>query len=210
MADKGQPSEIPKATFRRGKVVDIDGSGVPSVTIGDDETPVKVLGSDSNYVPQLNDAVDLKVEDTQVTILGMLGKDPSALRGIAIGSAAVATSEARGAITLGALATAGPAVTLTVGPQGLAFASISARISTTSSNDGGAAGVAVSGASTIAAADSLEFYPKVSGAAARIGRVLLFSGLTPGVTTFTCQYRDLFDTGTDVFFNSRVLWVASL
>lgn len=214
LADKGKAAEMPKATFRRGKVVSVDAAGVPTVNIGDDETPVAVFGSDSNYVPKVNDAVDLKIEDQQVTILGKIGTSPSVFAGITQGIDAA--SAPRGAITYGTLASpgvAGPAVTVLIGDSGKAVAIISCKISATSDNDGGAVGVALSGpVNTLAAADgkSLQFEGNVNPSLMRASAFLYYEGLAPGSTTFTMQYKDLQDTGTDVDYALREIVVLPL
>lgn len=213
LAGKGASSEIPKPTFRRGKVVSIDAAGVPSVTIGDDETPVKTFGSDSNYFPVLNDPVDLKITDMETTILGKVGTSPSVFAGMVSG--VDPASAPRGAITYGNLVSpgvTGPAVSIIIGDSGKAAAIVSCKISATSDNDGGAVGVALSGANTVAATDgkSLQFEGNVNPSLMRASAFLFYEGLAPGSTTFTLQYKDLQDTGTDVDYALREIVVLPL
>lgn len=206
-------SDIPKPTFRRGKVVSVAAGGDTTVNIGDDDTPVVVPAEriDSNYVPAANDAVDLKVTDQEVAIVGAMG-DPTVFRALSIQKATIATDETPGSLSYIDMATAGPSVTVNVGPMGLLFVKIKATIRVTSTNDGGRMSFALSGANTLAASDSnmIEFEPLVNAARATIGDVILLTGLNPGSTTVTAKYRDIADTGTDVHFLNRVVWAVGL
>lgn len=213
IAGKGEVSEIPQPTFRQGKVVNVTSAGVATVTIGDDETWVETVGSDVNYVPRLDDSVILRITDDEVYIDGMAGTSPiqGVFRGLSVATS-VTTSQSRGATTFGNLATVGPTTTVTVGPSGILIVVFSAQISTTSDNDGGVMGTALSGANTVAAEDAraLVFYPKINGAIQQMSRVSLYAGLTPGDTVVTCQYRDIIDVGTDVFFANRRMFALPL
>ena len=109
-------------------------------------------------------------------------------------SAAVNTNQTTTSGTYTDLATVGPAVTLTTGTEALVFIGAMQR------NDGGNGnytGVAVSGASTIAAADADALYMYLDLSEQRAGGayVAKITGLTPGSNTFTLKYRVQGNTG---------------
>jgi hypothetical protein len=124
-------------------------------------------------------------------------------------TATVATSETTISTSFAALATAGPAVTVTIGANGLALVILSAQ--TTNSNTSGYAimGFAVSGATTTASSDtySLRDSTPAAGQTNRFSNVFLVTGLTAGSTTFTAQYKALANTAT---FSGRVISVIPL
>lgn len=190
-------------------MVSVEGDGTATVTIGGDPEPVPGVASFSHYTPTAGDTVELEVQDTEVTILGTVGATAVATAQYA----AVATSVARAAITYGALTgSAGPSVSATVGSSGTLEVVLSCEIGVTSDNDGGAVAVALSGANTVAASDAkaIKFFPGFIGALARMSVTAFFTGLTPGATTVTMQYKDLFDTGNDVTYANRELLVKPL
>lgn len=82
-------------------------------------------------------------------------------------------------------------VTVTVGANGLALVSISARISNTTANAFSWVTVAVSGATTIAADDkwAMKYQQYAANSEAMYGVTHLFTGLTPGSTTFKMKYK---------------------
>lgn len=192
---------------RQGHVESVQSDGSATVTIGGDPEPVPGVASDSNYVPVAGDTVWLEIADTETTILRKDGTSPSALAGMKT-TAMVTTLETRAAITYGALATAGPSLSVTIGDSGVLMVGISCLIQPTSDNDGGAVSVALSGANTVASSDSkrISFIGMIINAQAEFGKTLVFTGLNPGATTVTMQYKDLFDTGNDVGYGNRELW----
>lgn len=108
-------------------------------------------------------------------------------------SASVAATETRTLTAYGDLTTAGPAVTVVTGTMAL----VTVYADATNSGAGSLAfmGVAVSGASTIAADDSKALM--VAGTArVRASATFLITGLTPGSNTFTAKYRVDAGTGT--------------
>lgn len=102
------------------------------------------------------------------------------------------------------LTTVGPIVTITTGTEALVWVGGSESNSTTS---GCAMGFAVSGASTIAAADATSF--GFQGGAGQAGRGMWMGKvtLTAGSNVFTAKYRVTGGTGT---FDSRRLGVLAL
>lgn len=113
---------------------------------------------------------------------------------IAADSAAVNTNQTTTSGTYTDLATAGPSVTLTTGTSALVFIGAMQR------NDGGNGnytGVAVSGATTIAAADANALYMYLDLSEQRAGGayVAKITGLNAGSNTFTLKYRVQGNTG---------------
>lgn len=198
----------PTYTRRKGVVTDYDTSdGTATVKIGGDPNTVSGIGSFSNYTPRIGDVVWLDVHgnDTPRIVDRVGNVGPSVFAAAQL--AAVVTNESRGATGYGDLATPGPSLQVTVSGSGMLLVVISCEISVTSDNDGGAVGVALSGANTVAASDSkaIKFFPGFNTALAQMSRTLLYTNLNPGDTTVTMKYHDLFDAGTDVFYANREL-----
>lgn len=107
----------------------------------------------------------------------------------------------------GLLAGTGPAVTVTTGTRALAF--VTAFVSSNSIGQKSWTGCAVSGATTIAAADgdATEFQVYGSNAEHRSTATILFKTLTAGSNTFTMQYRVSAGTST---YADRALTVIAL
>lgn len=120
-------------------------------------------------------------------------------------SATVATSETQASGTAyGDLATAGPAVTVVMTGT-IAIIWLSATASGAFVGNSSRIAVAVSGASTVAAADANA--AAISSHAAshnlNLSRVLVLTGLTPGSNTFTVKYSND-GGGTWTFFNRSI------
>lgn len=112
----------------------------------------------------------------------------------------VAAQEATSSASYTDLITPGPSVTVNTGTFALVF--IDALIFNSVSLNDCKMSVAVSGASTIAAADS--FSTNNSGTnGERIGTVHLFTNLTPGSNTFTAKYAT--SGGTGQFGNREIV-----
>lgn len=98
------------------------------------------------------------------------------------------------------LATVGPQVTVTIGPSGKAMAIVSGGLYNAAAQK--YIGVALSGANTVSPVDN-ESLRRDSAPFDTIGsRQLYWTGLTPGVTTFTMKYRTA--SGTANFFSRRL------
>lgn len=109
--------------------------------------------------------------------------------------ATVATSQTTTSTSYADLATVGPAVTVTTGTSALVI--ISADL-TAPAGDNAFMSVAVSGASTVAAADSKALKMTNTNTSQK-SRVMLITGLTAGSNTFTAKYRVGSGTGTFVY-----------
>lgn len=119
-------------------------------------------------------------------------------------SAAVATDQTTTSTSYTDLATAGPAVTVTTGTKALIAISAQTYCGTIGQNQFMA--VAVSGATTLAAADGNAFKDtaKVANYYAAGCRVFALTGLTAGSNTFTAKYRT---TGGTAGFTVRDITV---
>lgn len=162
----------------------------------DDDGTLKAGAVDAAAVLASNVVTTAKILNANVT--------PDKL---ATGAAAavVTTSQTTTSITFADLATVGPAVTVTIGANGIALVNIFGHLQLgTASGESAFIGVAVSGASTVAAADdrALRYQPWTAAAFGQYGASFLFTGLTPGSTTFTLKYRVSSNTGT--FLNRRI------
>ena len=169
---------------------------------------VRVNGSTSGYVELAAPAVAGSVVMTLPATTGTV-----AVQGEAYGrsgTATVATSQTTTSATYTDLATAGPAVTVTTGTK--AFVITSARISGSALGFDSYQSYAVSGATTVAASDTVA----VMHGAFRINTSLrasagqMITGLTAGSNTFTCKYRvDSSSTGTFLDRNITVIDMGS-
>jgi hypothetical protein len=122
------------------------------------------------------------------------------------GNAKVATSQTTTSTSFVDLATVGPAVTVTVGASGEVELRLASRMANSTANADCYVGVAISGASTVAAT-SLLIGGGAAGKLLRFGAATIITGLTPGATTFTMKYAVSAGTGT---FETRELIVAAV
>lgn len=101
----------------------------------------------------------------------------------------VGTSEATTSTAYADLATPGPSVTVTTGT--IAIVLFSAAVSTSVSDSASCSSVRVSGASSVAANDAWAIQADgiSAGNYIRYAMAHFFTGLVPGVNTFTLQYR---------------------
>ena len=117
--------------------------------------------------------------------------------------ATVATAQTTASTSYTDLATAGPAVTITTGAS--AFVWVQCHVSNAAGATHTYMGFAVSGATTIAAADARAMYFQSPNATnvVRAGICHFLDGtLTPGSNVFTAKYRVEANTGT--FFNREI------
>lgn len=108
---------------------------------------------------------------------------------LAHGYATVATDQGSTGTSFADLATVGPSVTIAVNTK--VKVTISADFYGTNAATTGSMSVAVSGANTSAADDSRrleQMDPSVGNTGVQGSRVIYYSGLTPGSTTFKAQY----------------------
>ncbi len=117
-------------------------------------------------------------------------------------TATVATSETTASTGYTDLTTTTDTVTVTVGNSGLVLV----LLQSLSSNTGGTnyIGFAVSGASTVAAADgyALIHSGHASGVQTQTGSSFMVTGLSSGSTTFKMKYK--VSAGTGTFANRRI------
>lgn len=115
-------------------------------------------------------------------------------------SATVATSQTTSSTSYADLATVGPAATVTVGANGLAFVTVGCSAGHGSTDLPTSMSFAISGASTVAAGTWGALVQRLTTATAQGSSSwsVLVTGLTPGSTTFTAKYRVSAGTGTFV------------
>ena len=126
-------------------------------------------------------------------------------------TATVATSQTTSTLTFTDLATAGPAVTVTTGTK--ALVTVTAFSQGGGNGQGASMGFAVSGATTVAAADTSAFRNEPNGGgvmapAIRYSATNLITGLTAGSNVFTAKYKAL--SGGAAEFKNRDISVIDL
>ena len=123
-------------------------------------------------------------------------------------TATVATYEQTSSTSFTDLTTAGPAVTLTTGTKALLI--ITSRIYAQDSGGYAYVGVAVSGATTIAAAQTycIEARQAQVNDILQISAVYFLTGLTAGTNTFTLKYKQV--SATNGYFSNRSVAVIDM
>lgn len=124
----------------------------------------------------------------------------------AVVTQAVTTSQSTGATSYSDLTTVGPTRTVTTGANAIAI--ISSEITNDTSGARSFVGVAVSGASAVAASDDdcIRFQAPGAFYSHRGSAAVMFDSLTPGSNTFTMKYR--VDSGTATFQRRRLIVIA--
>lgn len=131
----------------------------------------------------------------------------------AVASSTISTSESTTSFSYTDLATPGPAITVTVGPLGIAIVSVRVHILApiTSSANGGLASFVLSGANTLAVADENAVGWQHNGSAQVYdiygSSAIVLTGLTPGSTTFTMKYSNPYTSTT--YFSDRKIGVVT-
>lgn len=120
--------------------------------------------------------------------------------------AVVATFESTGSTSYTNLATAGPAVTVTIGSTGKALVAMHSAMSNSASNVASYFSFALSGANTVAAADTtaIGFTSTAGFSGIRCGTTQLLTGLNAGSTTVTAKYRQDPGAGVANFVDRRI------
>lgn len=97
-----------------------------------------------------------------------------------------------------------PSVTVDIGDNGLALVILTANIANSTANTAVRMGFAMSGANTVAASDAacMQHADPTASSPEQGSWGKLFTGLTPGSTTFTLQYR--VSAGTGTFLNRSI------
>ena len=135
--------------------------------------------------------VDISASTTKKTTVAGLAVAIAASVPTGATTAKVATSETTASTTYADLTTAGPAVTVTIGVNGKALVTVYADLSNNTANNLSWMGFAVSGASTVAAADEFAMFMQAYAVDSRDrkGTTFLVTGLAAGSTTFTAKYK---------------------
>lgn len=112
----------------------------------------------------------------------------------------ITTSQTTTSTTYTDLATAGPAVTITIGVNGKAMVFMSSKMANNTANAYTQAAFAISGATTLAAADINGIYTGAINLSPpgdfKFGIPIMLEGLAAGSTTFTMKYKVSAGTGT--------------
>ena len=118
--------------------------------------------------------------------------------------ASVNTNETTSSTTYTDLATTTDTVTVTIGANGLALVFLNCWAGSNTGNAQAWMGFAISGASTVAAADTSATFNQAYTAGGVNGQAapILVTGLTPGSTTFKAKYRTT--SGIANFQNRRI------
>lgn len=125
--------------------------------------------------------------------------------------ALVSTTQTTSSTTYTDLGTVGPAVTATIGTNGLALITFTIDAFNTVAGDYAACAVAISGATTRAAAapyETLIQMPAAGTVEAKQSYSVVITALTPGSTTFTLKYRAI--VGGTASFGAREISVVPL
>lgn len=122
-------------------------------------------------------------------------------------SASVLSAQTTTSTSFTDLATAGPAVTVTIGANGLALVILSAELANNTAGDYAVMGFAASGANTIAASADRALFSQGTN---DLGHswAYLATGLTAGSTTFTAKYEVI--TGGTATIGRRYISVIPL
>lgn len=130
---------------------------------------------------------------------------------LSINGASVATAETQAAGTAYAdLATPGPSATVVIQSSGLAIVNIGCFASRTGTGNSAFASPNLSGANTVAPSDDFSGTgpSTVSTGDVNLSTTLIYTGLTPGSTTFKLQYHN--DGGATWTFRKRNISVISI
>ena len=118
--------------------------------------------------------------------------------GAAPSSATVDAQESTTSLSYTDLATAGPAVTVTISSVGSALVTLTSSFTNNTTGQYSYMGFAISGATTRAASDTTALYRLIDAGNnyIRVSSVTLATGLTAGSNTFTAKYQVGGGTGT--------------
>lgn len=174
-------------------------------------TPLTAVSNSALTAAQWNASVRdnlLETAPAKATTAGRLivTTGANAVTERAVVTSTVLTAQTTGSTGYGDLATVGPSRTVTTGANAIAF--ISAEIANDTNGVRSFVGVAVSGATTVAASDDDCLRYQVPGAfySHRGMTAIMFDSLTPGANTFTMKYR--VDAGTATFQRRRLIVIA--
>lgn len=105
------------------------------------------------------------------------------------------------------LATTGPAATVTIGSVGQCMCDVYSLLSNTTANQAALMGFAVSGATTVGAADAfaIQGASASAGLATRTDAAFLVSSLTAGSNTFTAKYRSSLSPNVANFQDRKII-----
>jgi hypothetical protein len=123
-------------------------------------------------------------------------------------TAFVSTQETTTSTSYTDLTTTTDQVTVTIGSSGMALVTICADLINSVSSGVTKAGYALSGANTVAAADTSALYAQGYVGSLTVSTTFLNTGLTAGATTFKMKYKAL--SGTTAYASNRRITVVPL
>jgi hypothetical protein len=178
---------------------------------GDEITAARINNPVNQIAAVLNGNVDAtNIADNSVTSAKLASASVSPSK-LATGAAfaAVNTSETTATQTYTDLTTVTDTVTVTIGANGLALVTLQCRLYNNLANSESWASFAISGATTVAAADTraVMYQAYANNSYGQLGCSWVVTGLTPGSTTFKMKYRVNGNTGT---FQNRQIGVVPL
>lgn len=172
-----------------------------------DFTPFDILTAEEmddlvENIESLADGSGIGDEAIGTSALGQSVVTPDKL-GLGPGISEVATSQGTSSTSYVDLATV-QAVSVTVGQNGLLLVIISTRFTNNTQHSQNFMSFALSGANTVAAddANSIMLQAYANGAIGYLSGAFLLSGLNPGATTITAQFR--VNSGTGGFLARRI------
>lgn len=150
--------------------------------------------------PNAIDVIELFSDDGGTTWIGFQTSQPTSFA-----SQQIPTNQGTTSSSYTDLATVGPSATINIGASGTAIVGWNSQ--GINSGSWGRVSVKLSGANTLIASDVWSIGDFINGSNIQLGTVFPFTGLSPGATTFTMQYKS--GGGTSNFQN-RSIWALAL
>lgn len=210
----------PTAELRQGVITAVDVAAARvDLALGGDTTAIPLVAHLSNYRPTVGDTCWVLVNGPDMLALDRAGAfGPSVVS--TVGAAFTATFERRSSTAYGDLATAGPAVTVSVSPAGRLLVQTAAWMDGDNiapvEDYGGGMTFVLSGVNTRSASDddrAMVFLSSAHSARGTVAasKIVMLTGLNPGSTTVTCKYRNMVSDGSgNGAFSDRYLWALPL
>lgn len=179
--------QLGSSSIKEGTLSIVDSAGVTRVSIGKDGT---------DYGVKVYDAAGANAVSLSNLLFGLQ---------VAQNDAVDLTART----TWGDIASAGPAVTVNIGPSGRALLILSSFINCLVNNANGEMGCEVSGATSVSPGSStaVRLAAATAETKGRFSAASLLTGLNPGSTTFTTKY---ITGGSNVSFGFRTILVLPL
>ncbi|WP_433793933.1 hypothetical protein [Actinoplanes sp. CA-252034] len=222
------PDSGPSAGFRQGTIVTWNqATAANTVLVGRSlMTNLPILNTSEAAILQAGDVVGILTAGATWGILGRFTipgtpEAVSALSALRTASATVAAAETTSSSSFIDLPTMGPSVELSVGPSGRVLVTLSCLMEYQAlegfglNSAGAMMGFAGSGANTVSVSVARVVRSRIEYSVANVSdfalagrmdasRVVLLTGLTPGLTTFTAKYATYGNTPSATFSNRNI------